>query len=70
MFTVAYYLSRIINMATPWDQDDEETPGGKSGTTTVAVDVDVTAVPPLDMGNRLQNLLTMIDNSEEATWIL
>jgi hypothetical protein len=66
-FTVAYHLSRIVDMATLWGQDDEETTGVKSGTTTVAVDVYATAVPSLYMGNRLQNLLTMIDNSKEAS---
>jgi hypothetical protein len=53
-------------MATSWDQDDEQTTGVESNTTPVNVDVNATAVSSLDMGNRLQNLLTMIDNSEEA----
>jgi hypothetical protein len=53
-------------MATSWDQENEQTTSVDSDTTTVTADIDATAVPSLDMGNRLQNLLTMIDNSEEA----
>jgi hypothetical protein len=55
-----------IDMATSWDQNEEQTTSVESDTTTVTADVDATAVPSVDMGNRLQNLLTMIDNSEEA----
>jgi hypothetical protein len=53
-------------MATSWDQNEEQITNVDSDTTTVTANVDATAVPPLDMGTRLQNLLTMINNSEEA----
>jgi hypothetical protein len=53
-------LFSIIDKATSWDQDDEQT------TIPVNVDVNATAVASLDIGNWLQNLLTMIDGSEEA----
>jgi hypothetical protein len=53
-------------MATPWDQDDEQTTGVESNAIPVNVDVNATAVSSLDIGNRLQNLLTMIDGSDAA----
>jgi hypothetical protein len=53
-------------MATSWDQDGEQTTGVESNTIPVNVGVNATAVSSLDFGNRLQNLLTMLDGSEDA----
>jgi hypothetical protein len=53
-------------MATSWDQDGEQTTGVESNTIPVNVGVNATAVSSLDIGNRLQNLLTMLDGSEDA----
>jgi hypothetical protein len=59
-------LFSIIDMATSWDQDGEQTTGVESNTIPVNVGVNATAVSSLDFGNRLQNLLTMLDGSEDA----
>jgi hypothetical protein len=53
-------------MAISWDQDDEQTTGVESNTIPVNVGVNATAVSSLDFENRLQNLLTMLDGSEDA----
>jgi hypothetical protein len=53
-------------MATSWNQNDEQTTGVESNTVPSNVDVNATAVASPDIGNRLQNLLTMVDGSEEA----
>jgi hypothetical protein len=55
-----------IGMATSWNQDDEKTTGHESNTIPANIDVNATAVASLDIGNRLQNLLTLVDGSEEA----
>jgi hypothetical protein len=53
-------------MATSLNQDDEQTTGVGSNTASANVAVSVTAVVSPGIGNRLQNLLTMVDGSEEA----
>jgi hypothetical protein len=53
-------------MAISWDQYDEQTTGVESNTIPVNVGVNATAVSSLDFENRLQNLLTMLDGSEDA----
>jgi hypothetical protein len=59
-------LFGIVDMAASWDQDDEQITGVASNITPINVDVNATAVSPLNVGNRLQDLLIMLYGSEEA----